>query len=179
MKKHLWWLGLLGTLLLSACAMDPSVRSGNVVVDDLSPGADKGKGVPEALSKGLDKTYVAMLNKQKYYVEPNSAVASLLATAERQKNQGELDAAASTLERALRISSRNALLWHQFATVRYQQGDYPQAMQLARKSNSYAQNDKTIQTNNWRIIGHIKQLQGDIAGAKSAFAKASGLLDGN
>ncbi len=177
MKKYLWGLGILGTLLLSACTLDPSVRSENVVVDDLSP--EVNKGVPEALSKGLDKTYVAMLNKQKHYVEPNSAVASLLATAERQQNQGELDAAASTLERALRISSRNALLWHQFATVRYQQGDYPQAMQLARKSNSYAQNDRRIQTSNWRIIGHIKQLQGDLDGAKSAFARASGLLRGN
>jgi len=176
MKKNLRCLSLLGVVFLSACAIDPSARQSAVIVDDIASDPQK---VPDALSKGLNKEYVAMLNQKDNYVQSNSAIASLLATAERQQQEGDLAAAASTLERALRISPRNALLWHQFATVRYQQRDLPQALQLAQKSNSYARNDTRIQTSNWRIIGHVKQLQGDTVGAKTAFAKASGLTGGN
>ena len=163
------WL-MIVVFLLSACATGPKGR--DVVIDDLNSPENVES---EIFDQGLDKNYVAMLNKGESYVQPRSAVASLLKTAEGQLKLGELEAAANTLERAVRMSPRNPLLWHQFATLRYQQGNYEQALQLARKSNSYAGKDKQLQVNNWRIIAHVKKLQGDPQGSKEALAQLESL----
>ncbi len=84
------------------------------------------------------------------------AVVALLETAEQQANSGDLEAAAASLERAIRIDPRNPLLWHHLATVRLSQGDAQAAEQLAVKSNSLA-------SGNTRAA--IAQLGTDRAGA--------------
>ena len=61
------------------------------------------------------------------------AVVALLDHAEEQANNGDLPAAAMTLERAIRIDSRNPVLWHHLASVRLAEGDAIQAEQLAKE----------------------------------------------
>lgn len=102
----------------------------------------------------------------------NSAVVALLEAARRDTAIGRLDAAAATLERALRIEPRNASLWTQLAQVRLHQGQAPQAIQLATKSNALAGANYTLRADNWRVIGEARTSQGDHAGAEAAFAKA-------
>ncbi|MCP4407180.1 MAG: tetratricopeptide repeat protein [Gammaproteobacteria bacterium] len=95
-------------------------------------------------------------------------VATLLAKAESNMNAGQLDHSAANLERALRISPRNPVLWQRLAEVRLRQGDPHQAEAMAIKSNSLPGSDSRLARNNWRIIAHARRLQGDTQGAREA-----------
>src|SRR5258706_3245799 len=68
----------------------------------------------------------------------NSAIIALVQSAREDAAAGRLNAAASNLERALRIEPRNATLWHELARVTLNQGQPDQAVQLASKSNTFA-----------------------------------------
>jgi len=100
------------------------------------------------------------------------AVIALLDHAEAQANAGELDAAAATLERAIRIDSRNPVLWHHLATVRLAEEEFVQAEQLAAKSNSLAAGNHALQARNWRLIADARRRRGDLAGAGAAEQRA-------
>jgi predicted Zn-dependent protease len=100
------------------------------------------------------------------------AVVALLDTAEQQANAGDLEAAAASLERAIRIDPRNPVLWYHLATVRLSQGDAQAAEQLASKSNSLAP-DNTVQlSRNWLLIARARRAQHDEKGAVAAEQRA-------
>jgi tetratricopeptide (TPR) repeat protein len=102
----------------------------------------------------------------------NTAVVALLQKSQNQSSAGQWDAASASLERALRIEPRNPVLWQRLARVRLDQGDYPQAENLAAKSNSMAGSDHHLRAENWRIIGQARSKCGDKAGARAAFERA-------
>ncbi len=83
---------------------------------------------------------------------PSPPVQALLNKAEAQYAAGDLNAAAATLERALRIEQRNPHLWNRLARIRLAQGDRAQAASLAAKSNTLAVGDETLRRDNARII---------------------------
>lgn len=103
----------------------------------------------------------------------NAGVLALVDQAEREISAGQFQAADASLERALRIEPRNPVLWQKLAQVRFEQGEYRQAKNLAAKSNAFAPDDRRLRADNWRIIGQARQKQGDLEGAQSAFEKAS------
>jgi tetratricopeptide (TPR) repeat protein len=80
------------------------------------------------------------------------AVRSLLERARQQQAEGQLMAAANTLERALRIEPDNALVWNRLAHVRFQQGQYAQAANLAEKSRILAGGDEALRADNEGLI---------------------------
>jgi predicted Zn-dependent protease len=100
------------------------------------------------------------------------AVIALLKTAEQQANAGDLEAAASSLERAIRIDPRNPVLWYHLATVRLSQGDARAAEQLATKSNSLATGNTVQQSRNWQLIAQARRAQRDEKGALAAEQRA-------
>lgn len=100
------------------------------------------------------------------------AVVALLDRAHSQSAAGELEQAGSSLERALRIEPRNALLWQELARVRLDLGLYRQAESLAAKSNGFAAGNRTLRGENWRIIGQARSGLGDFRGAQAAFDRA-------
>ena len=100
------------------------------------------------------------------------AVVALLDQAEQQANAGELEPAAASLERAIRIDPRNPVLWYHLATVRLSQGESSQAEQLAVKSNSLAAGNYTQQVRNWRLIAQARREQNDTKGAAAAERRA-------
>jgi len=100
------------------------------------------------------------------------AVVALLGQAEAQANGGDLTAAASSLERALRIDPRNAVIWYHLATVRLEQGEPAQAEQLAVKSTSLAGGNRLQQARNWRLIAQARRAQGNPDGAVAAERRA-------
>ena len=100
--------------------------------------------------------------------EQPAAVVALLDHAEQQANNGDLPAAAMTLERAIRIDSRNPVLWHHLASVRLAEGDAIQAEQLAKKSNALAAGNYALQARNWGLIAEARRTRGDASGAQSA-----------
>ncbi len=105
----------------------------------------------------------------------NRAVIALLDLARTDNEAGRREAAGASLERALRIEPRNPWLWHQLAQVRLTQGQYEQAISLARKSNSFAGRQSRVQAENWQVIGKARVAQGDSAGAEQAFKLADDL----
>ena len=90
---------------------------------------------------------------------PNNAVIALLGSAGEQTRSGNLDSAAASLERALRIEPRNPEIWHRLAAVRLQQGQYDQAISLATKSSNLAGNNPDLLARNNQIIAQARQHQ--------------------
>ena len=105
----------------------------------------------------------------------NRAVIALLDQAQLHTEAGQREAAGASLERALRIEPRNPWLWHELAQLRLTQGQYAQAVSLARKSISFAVQDRRLQALNWRLIGNARVAQGDTSAAEQAFKTASEL----
>jgi len=103
------------------------------------------------------------------------AVVALLDTAEQQANAGDLEAAAASLERAIRIDPRNPVLWYHLGTVRLSQGDARAAEQMAVKSNSLSSGNRAQQSRNWSLIARARRAGNDEAGAQEADRKARAL----
>jgi cytochrome c-type biogenesis protein CcmH/NrfG len=108
-------------------------------------------------------------------VSDNGAVVALADSARRDSDAGKPDAAAATLERALRIEPHNPGLWHELAQIRLRQGHPDQAASLAAKSNAWAGGDKTLRAANWRLIGEARTQLGDATGAQAAYDMATKL----
>lgn len=76
--------------------------------------------------------------------QPNAAVAALLAKAQQQKDQREFVQAAASLERAIRISPRDPVLYLELARIRYHQGNLNQAEQLCNKAVTLARDEDGV-----------------------------------
>jgi len=100
------------------------------------------------------------------------AVLTLVREAEASRSGGQLDNAAATLERAIRIQPRNSALWQQLASVRLQQLQPGLAEDLAKKSNVLAQGNRALIQKNWAIIAEARRQRGDAQGAAEADARA-------
>lgn len=74
------------------------------------------------------------LKPTKINTNKNAAVTSLLTKAGKQKNNKHYVKAGSTLERAIRISPRNAEIYYQLAHIRLLQQQQQQAKQLCLKA---------------------------------------------
>jgi tetratricopeptide (TPR) repeat protein len=113
--------------------------------------------------------------EQQPVVSGNPAIIALLDRARLDAVAGQRGAAGASLERALRIEPRNAWLWHELAQLRLAQGQYAQAIAMARKSTSFAGGDRRLQAMNWRLIGNARVAQGLSLEAEQAYARATEL----
>ena len=109
-------------------------------------GADEGESGITTLQPTSDA--LPSLSKQQ-----NKSVVGLLENAARHLNEGRLEEAAATLERALRIEPRNPAIWHYLGQTALYRGQYPQVEALAAKSNSLAGDDVEFRTRNDWLIG--------------------------
>jgi tetratricopeptide (TPR) repeat protein len=100
------------------------------------------------------------------------AVVALRNEAEASLESGDLDNAAVTLERAIRIQPRNPDLWHDLAQVRLRQQQPGLAEDLAKKSNLHAKGNYSLIRANWAIIAEARRLKGDTEGAADAQERA-------
>jgi len=100
------------------------------------------------------------------------AVAELVAKADQASADGQHDAARANLERALKISPRDAVLWHRLATVSYAQEDWAQAKSLAERSMSLAPAGSPLGARNWMLIGNAESRLGNQSAASAAFERA-------
>ena len=99
-------------------------------------------------------------------------VLALLTTAQQQQGGGDLNGAASSLERAQRIAPREPQVLYRLAEVRLAQGDAAQAEQFARRGLSYANGRPALQASLWNLIAQARERQGDAAGAAAAREQA-------
>jgi tetratricopeptide (TPR) repeat protein len=105
-------------------------------------------------------------------VSENSAVVGLINVARADTDAGNYPNAVASLERALRIEPKNPRLWQELARVRFKQGDYAQAENLAARSNSWVGSDNDLRAENWRLIAESRAARGDDTGAKAALERA-------
>jgi hypothetical protein len=99
-------------------------------------------------------------------------VLALLTTAQQQQGSGDLNGAASSLERAQRIAPREPQVLYRLAEVRLAQGDPAQAEQLARRGLTYAGGRPQLQASLWELIAQTREQQGDPQGAAQARERA-------
>lgn len=99
-------------------------------------------------------------------------VLALLTTAQQQQGGGDLNGAASSLERAQRIAPREPQVLYRLAQVRLAQGDAVQAEQLSRRGLSYAGDRPALQASLWELIAQARERQGNPAGAAQARERA-------
>lgn len=99
------------------------------------------------------------------------ATLSLLDEAEQALHAGNALKAEGYLERAVRIEPRNPRVWHALARSKFQQGQYPQAIQMARKSNSCLP-DRATERSNWLLMEQAYQAMGDTDKATNAHDRA-------
>ncbi|MDH5184014.1 MAG: tetratricopeptide repeat protein [Gammaproteobacteria bacterium] len=82
----------------------------------------------------------------------SNAVTSIVIGAQSAMQKGNFQIAAAQLERAVRIEPRNPLLWHYLAKVRFNQGRYSLAANLASKSTLLAHGDEALRSRNASLI---------------------------
>ncbi|KAB0492530.1 tetratricopeptide repeat protein [Pseudomonas vancouverensis] len=99
-------------------------------------------------------------------------VLALLTTAQQQQASGDLNGAASSLERAQRVAPREPQVLYRLAQVRMAQGDAAQAEQFARRGLTLASGRPALQANLWELIAQAREKQGDSQGAALARQKA-------
>lgn len=160
-------LALIVIVSGTACTTASYQRTPSPVVDQGVPASERPAARGEVTPPG---EYRGSPGVQTYPAprEQPAAVVALLDHAEQQANNGDLPAAAMTLERAIRIDSRNPVLWHHLASVRLAEGDAIQAEQLAKKSNALAAGNYALQARNWGLIAEARRTRGDASGAQSA-----------
>ncbi|WP_030130681.1 tetratricopeptide repeat protein [Pseudomonas sp. QTF5] len=91
--------------------------------------------------------------------QSNSASTALIETASRQYENGQLDQAAATLERALHIQPNNPATLHYLGVLRLQQGQYQQAETLAVRSNMGVGRNVELRNRNFQLIQAAQQAQ--------------------
>jgi tetratricopeptide (TPR) repeat protein len=91
--------------------------------------------------------------------QSNSASTTLIETASRQYEKGQLDQAAATLERALHIQPNNPATLHYLGVLRLQQGQYQQAENLALRSNMRVAGNAPLRNRNLQLIQAARQAQ--------------------
>ncbi len=101
------------------------------------------------------------------------ATVALVNTANQSSQSGDLEAAASAIERATRIEPRNGNLLYKLAVIRLRQEKPVLAEDLAKKAALLAEKDNVLKKNSWLLIAHAKEMQHDSAGANEARAKAA------
>jgi len=87
---------------------------------------------------------------------PRGPVRELLRKAGEQYASGDLDGAAATLERAIRIAPSEPLVWQRLALVRLDQGDWEQAETLALRSSGLAPANAGLKRVNQDIIAEAR-----------------------
>lgn len=92
---------------------------------------------------------------------PAGPARSLYAKANKALKSGRPGQADMLLERALRIEPRNALFWHLLGQSKYAQGDFVQAVQFCRKSESLAGNNNKLRQYNRSLLQRAYRKLGD------------------
>lgn len=99
-------------------------------------------------------------------------VGALVLAANKTAEEGNIDSATTTIERAIRIEPRNATLFYKLALLRLKQSKPRLAEDLAKKSALLASGDKQLKKHSWLLIAKARDMQNNPEGAKEARAKA-------
>lgn len=151
-------LALLPALFLAACATSP-----------------KSPAEPDVDARVRQPAQQDSAGVQVFPLE-NGAVTELLADASAAEQNGQLEQASMSLERALRIQPRNPEILQSMAEVNLQMADYEQALNFAARSYDLGPRVGEICSRNWRTISVSREYLGDHSGSVEAEKRASNCM---
>jgi len=125
--------------------------------------------------KPIRPRYDESYNNQSVSKSLSPAVLALVSEADRNSKAGDLESAVVTIERALRIDSRNPTLTYKLAQLRLKQSKPRLAEDLAKKAALLSGKDKSLKRKSWLLISEARYKQKNYYGAKEAKLKASGI----
>ena len=144
-------------MTLGACVTSPSVTDTETIEPDTTDRVIvDGKVLP---LPDEERTISAYSLPEQRSVSP--VVQNLIKKSQKQSSQDDFDGAANSLERALRIEPRNAMLWNRLADIRYLQKSWKKSIQLAAKSNTLAGNDNELRRENWYLMSNSYKALGN------------------
>jgi len=122
------------------------------------------------------KSSVVINNEPAFIRKPLSAASiALITDADNHTRAGDLDSAVATIERALRIDSRNPTLTYKLAQLRLKQSKPRLAEDLAKKAALLSASDTTLKKQSWLLISEARKQQKNYYGAKEAKLKADAI----
>jgi len=145
----------------------PSKPIGSVKEDEAEP-----KDIKAPIA--IENSIVPQKNVPTKRVAP-PAILALVTEADRSSQSGDFDSAVVTIERALRIDSRNPELTYKLASLRLKQSKPRLAEDLAKKAALLAVNDRELKKRSWLLISEARRQQKKYDGAKKAKLKAENL----
>ena len=104
----------------------------------------------------------------------NPAVEALISQAKSYSQSGDDASAVSSLERALRISPKSAVLYYQLASVRLKQEQGALALQLAKKGQSFLPEEllnSDVNGQFWQLIGDAYTQLGEPRKAQQSYSR--------
>lgn len=113
---------------------------------------------PEQIKPGEDVESLPAVKESADTGRINSAVVALIKQADVMINQSRWPDASSLIERAIRIDSYQADSWTRMAIIYLGKNNPEQAVQMAKKSNSLARQNKTLQAWNWSLMSRAYTL---------------------
>ena len=143
------------------------LSTGPITTEPLSSGSYSAPAPAPSMPSGIPSSGGLAADEQL-----DGPVLALLTAAQQQQGSGDLNGAASSLERAQRIAPREPQVLYRLAEVRLAQGDAAQAEQFARRGLSYASGRPALQASLWNLIAQARERQGDPAGAAQARERA-------
>lgn len=105
----------------------------------------------------------------------SAATGALVTQARGATARGDFDAAAATLERALRIEPDNPLVWIEMGRMRLASGDAVQAQNMGRRALALAAGAPREQSAAWRLISDALRARGRNVEAQEAAQRAEAL----
>lgn len=159
------------TLFISACSTKPRQGEPAPVI------SKSGYDTQVSRTEG-DVKISALTPPPKPTAQPaaNKAVALLQERAQEQINNGDLAAAAKTLERAVSIDPRDAKSWNLLAHLRAREKQYTMAVNIAAKSNSLAgEHQRSLKKDNFMLMSEMKSLLGETAEAEQYRRQANAI----
>lgn len=82
----------------------------------------------------------------------SAAIKPLISAADAHIKNREWSKSITILERALRINKRQAETWARMALAYKGKNEFEQAIQMAKRSNSYASQNTDLKAYNWQLI---------------------------
>src|SRR4051812_31900539 len=166
---------LIASALLGACAVpSPYEKSAPPPQPPETPPAETRPGAPPSTVEEPQPLPAPVAH------EPTLGAASraLVSQAQTQVATKNYPVAASSIERALRIEPDNPLLWIELGKVRFAEGNYVQAENMARKAVSMSVNAPRAQSSAWKLIADSFRARGKNIEAQEAQARADNLNPG-
>jgi len=161
-------LGALLLAVLAACAAPPPVPQ-----QPAAPAPTVTPDGPAEVQKQVREPARRDSAGVQVYPLQNPAVKALLADAAQYESQGDYDAAASSLERAMRIQPKDPEVLQAMAEIQLHRQDYQQALGFATRSYDDGARVGEICSRNWRTISVARGHMGDKSGAVEAEQRAT------